>query len=141
MAFKKVSLTQAELDALQGGDFYKFTEIGQTMLGRLMRSQEGTGQFKKAGKKEYVFKTQNPETKAIEEITINATKALTATLDKFAKPGDKVKIKLVALHDIGLPNKNPEFEVEVDDTPPTAQAAPPPPPKPAAPAASDDIPF
>lgn len=147
MAWKKVELSKEEEDALQGGNFFKFSGIGSKMLGRYVRSQKQTGQFAKADREDWIFRAKVKKedgSEAVEEVSVNPTKKLQATLKKAnLKVGTAVKITLVAEIEIGMPNKMPEYDVETDDSPVPAGAAakpPPPPPPPAAPA-SDDVPF
>ena len=141
MAFKKVELTKEEEEALKGGNFFKFV-VGTKLLGRFIKTQEQTGQFKKAGCLDYVFRaqvTQEDGSKVVEEVVVNTGKTLSAQLAKAGlKPGYAVKITCTSEVDIGQPNKMKVYEVEYDDAPPTGKAPPPPPPKPAA---EDDIPF
>jgi hypothetical protein len=143
MAKRKVTLTKEEEDALQGGNFFKFTAIGQTLIGRYLRPVKQTGTYAKADRSDYVFKTVDAETKQPIEVVVNGSKLLDALMKKTIaeglKPGNAVWLKLVENIDIGKENPMQRFELEWDDAPPK-QAAPPPPPPPAA-SAADDIPF
>lgn len=148
MAFKKVELTKEEEEALKGGNYFKFTAVGQKMLGRFVRTQPQTGQFAKQGQLDYVFRANvahEDGTKAVEEVVVNTNKQLNAQLAKCGlKPGYAVKITFVSELDVGQQSKMKVYEVEYDDAPPAGKAAPPPPPppKPAAAAAEDDdVPF
>lgn len=146
--WKKVVLSKEEEEALQGGgNFFKFNGIGSKMLGRFVKSQPQTGQYKKADRDDWVFRVAaKDEHGAViqgksEEVVVNATKKLQAQLKNAnLKPNYAVKITLIAEIEIGMPNKMPEYEVEFNPDPGTTRAAAPPPPPPK-PEAEDDIPF
>lgn len=144
MAFKKVTLSAEEEAALQTGNFFKFSGIGSKLLGRFVRSQKQTGSFAKADREDWIFKAhvvKEDGSKVVEEVHFNPTKKAHAVLKKAGlKPGYAVKITLTAEIDIGMANKMPEYDIEVDDAPPSGKPAPPPPPPPVA-AADDDVPF
>lgn len=156
MAFKKIELSKEEEESLQGGgNFVKFTAIGQKFLGRFLRSQPQTGTFAKADRADYVFRapaknedgtvrTGADGKPVVEEAVINGTKRLHFLLNReikngHLKPNYAVKITLIAENDIGQANKEKVFDVEIDDV--VGAAKPPPPPPPPADSAADDVPF
>lgn len=151
MGWTKVELTKEEEEALQGGgNFFKFTAIGQKLLGRFVKTQKQTGQFAKADLEDYVFrvakKDENGQVIAgqTEEVVVNTNKQLNAKLKKCGlKAGYAVKITFASELDVGQASKMKVYEVEYDASPSPAGAAkpPPPPPPPPAPAADDDVPF
>lgn len=152
MAFQKVELTKEEEEALSGGgNFYKFTEVGQKLLGKLVKHAPQTGTFAKKGCDDYTFRVPKrdesgaPIPGQTEEVTVSATKKLDAQMKKIPglAPGFGVKITLRALVDIGMPNKMPEYDVEFDPSPGSGKAAapPPPPPKPPVSGNADDLDF
>lgn len=151
MGWTKVELTKEEEEALQGGgNFFKFTAIGQRLLGRFVKSQKQTGQYAKADLLDYVFRiaSKDEDGKVIagktEEVLLNANKQLHAKLAKCKlQPGYAVKITFTGEIDVGQPSKMKVYEVEFDASPAPSGAAkpPPPPPPPPTPAADDDVPF
>lgn len=146
MGWTKVELTKEEEEALKGGNYFKFTAIGQKLLGKFLRTQPQTGQYAKKDLLDYVFRanvTHEDGTKTTEEVVVNTNKQLNAQLAKCKfQPGYAVKITFASELDVGQQSKMKVYEVEFDSNPPSKAGAPPPPPKPAADVpADDDIPF
>jgi hypothetical protein len=137
MAFKEIELTEEEKAAL-GSDFYKFTAIGQKLVGKFVRTQAQSGQFAKAHLIDYVFKMKN-EAGAVVEAVLNPPTDLGQKLKKAAlKPGHAVMITYASDLDVGKESPMKIFKVLVDDSPAAGAAAKPPPPPPPS---DDDLNF
>ncbi len=147
MAFKPVVLTKEEEEAMAaGGDFYKFTAIGQKLLGRFPKTQPQTGPHAKANRVDYVFRmaVKNEATGAMEpkEVPFTPPTKAAQLLEKamkggLLKPNYVVKLSYTADLDVGKESPMKIFELEIDDAPAPAKAAAPPPPPPP----DDDLPF
>lgn len=142
MAFRPVTLTKEE-EASVGANFFKFSSIGQKLLGRYLRTQPQTGPYARAGHLDYVFRIRTDD-EAISEVVFSPPVRAMQLLEKavkagMLKPNYAVKITYVSDLDVGKAQPMKNFALEIDDAP-TAPAARPPPPPPS-PRSDDDIPF
>ncbi len=141
MAFREVELTEEERAAMSGA-YFKFSAIGDRLVGRFISTRPSTGTYSKPGQLDYIIRHKNAEG-AIEDVTLTPPADLAAKLKKAQlKPGWKVSITYASDHDVGKESPMKVFKLLVDDSDPpkAATPAPAPAPKPKAPA-PDDIDF